>query len=98
MPTVDRWGAISEAQVPIFFISPIELKDRGRLEGQAVCYVPLIVRFVRWPHSSQTYETSTRPGAKTTGVVRTNRIPDLQMGQSGAAKTKLGRTSVADGT
>jgi hypothetical protein len=61
-------------------------------------YVPLSVRLVRWPHSSQTYEASTRPGVKTIGVVRTNRIPDLQMGQSGAAKTKLGRTSVADGT
>ena len=54
----------------------------------------LSVLFVLWPHSSQTYETSTRPGVKTIGVVLTNRMPDLQMGQVGAADTKFGRTPV----
>ena len=62
-----------------------------------VC-VRLSVRFVAWPQSSQTYETSTRPGVKTIGVARTNRIPDLQTGQCGAATTNSGVSSVADGS
>jgi len=32
----------------------------------------------------------------TVGVALTNRLPDLQVGQLGAAKTKSGRTAVKD--
>jgi hypothetical protein len=48
----------------------------------------LIVLFASRPHSPQTYETSTSPGVNAVGVALTYRIPDLQMGQLGAAKTK----------
>ena len=47
------------------------------------------VLFVLWPHSSQTYTTSSRSWEKRTGIAWTGRIPILQRGQSGLAKTML---------
>ena len=58
--------------------------------------MPLIVLFASRPHSSQTYETSTRFGVTAVGVALTNRIPDPQVGQLGGAKKKFGRTAVKD--
>jgi hypothetical protein len=58
----------------------------------------LSVLFVLWPHSSQTYTTSSRSWEKRTGIAWTGRIPVLQRGQSGLAKTMLELTPAGDST
>jgi hypothetical protein len=58
--------------------------------------MPLIVLFASRPHSSQTYETSTRFGVNAVGVALTNRIPDPQVGQLGGANKKV-RTNRREG-